>query len=182
MQQARFELAYQEAQILIQERIAKGQSVPPTAVASYIIGQQATQLREWRELVRIREDRFLLTMMQAEKSHIPYPDEPPVHFPPAAVWRELTGARKERYENSILGPEPSPTQKKLQSILEDRRVSYEKDLQTTPFLEVLGDLSKRYDLTFVVNKAAIGDAANTLNDAKADKLTATKLYMLQITF
>ena len=32
MQQARFELAYQEAQILIQERVAKGQSVPPTAV------------------------------------------------------------------------------------------------------------------------------------------------------
>ena len=133
MQQARFELAYQEAQILIQERVAKGQSVPPTAVASYIIGQQATQLREWRELVRIREDRFLLAMMQTEKSHIPYPDEPPVHFPPAAVWRELTGARKERYENSILGSESSPTQKKIQSILENSRVSYEKDLQTTRF-------------------------------------------------
>src|SRR6185503_8686347 len=55
MQQARFELAYQESQILIQERIARGQAVPATATASYIIGQHATQLREWRELVRIRE-------------------------------------------------------------------------------------------------------------------------------
>ena len=96
MQQARFELAYQEAQLMIQERIVKGLPVPPTATASYIIGQQATQLREWKELVRIREDRFLLTMMQTEKSHIPYPDEPPVHFPPAAVWRELTGAAPRR--------------------------------------------------------------------------------------
>ena len=103
MQQARFELAYQEAQMMIQERVAKGQSVPPTAVASYIIGQQATQLREWKELVRIREDRFLLTMMQTEKSHIPYPDEPPVHFPPAAVWRELTGTRKERTRTRTSG-------------------------------------------------------------------------------
>src|SRR5262249_4501871 len=57
MQQARYELAYQEAQLMIQERIARGQNVPPAIVASYIIGQQATQLREWRELVRLREDR-----------------------------------------------------------------------------------------------------------------------------
>ena len=31
MQQARFELAYQEAQLMIQERIAKGQTVPAAA-------------------------------------------------------------------------------------------------------------------------------------------------------
>ena len=92
---------------MIQERIAKGQKVPIAAVASYIIGQQATQLREWKELVRIREDRFLLTMMQTEKSHIPYPDEPPVHFPPAAVWRELTALRREAYLNSNLGNNPT---------------------------------------------------------------------------
>jgi tetratricopeptide (TPR) repeat protein len=175
MQQARFELAYQEAQILIQERIAKGQSVPPTAVASYIIGQQATQLREWRELVRIREDRFLLAMMQTEKSHIPYPDEPPVHFPPAAVWRELTGNRKERYENSILGPEASPTQKKLQTILEEQRVSYEKDLRNTPFREVMDDLEKRFNITIISNKTAIGDMSAQLDSAKAEKLDTKSL-------
>src|SRR5205823_2059032 len=56
MQQARYELAYQESQLMIQERIARGQSVPPEATGSYVIGQHATQLREWRELVRIRED------------------------------------------------------------------------------------------------------------------------------
>jgi len=174
MQQARYELAYQEAQVMIQERISRGQGVPPAATASYMIGQQATQLREWRELVRIREDRFLLTMMQAEKSHIPYPDEPPVHFPPAAVWRELTGLRKERYENSTLGADSSPTQKQIQNTLENTRVSYEKDLQTTPLSEVLGDLATRYKLTFVINKTAIEGSA-TLNDAKAEKLSATSL-------
>jgi len=175
MQQARFELAYQEAQILIQERVARGQSVPPTAVASYIIGQQATQLREWRELVRIREDRFLLSMMQTEKSHIPYPDEPPVHFPPAAVWRELTGNRKEKYENSILGAEASPTQKKLQSVLEDQKVSYEKDLRTTPFEEVMKDLEKRFNITILANPTAIGDMYAQLATAKAEKLTTSSL-------
>ena len=58
------------------------------------MGQRATNLREMRELTRISEDRFLLTMMQVEKSHIPYPDEPPVHFPPSKVWKDLLETRK----------------------------------------------------------------------------------------
>jgi len=179
MQQARFELAYQEAQVMIQERINKGQNVPEAATASYIIGQQATQLREWRELVRIRQDRVLLTLMQTEKSHIPYPDEPPVHFPPAAVWRELTSLRKEKYESSMLGQSAGPTQKKIQSVLEDQRVSFEKDLATTPLPEILGELAKKYDITFVINKAAFENSSG-LNDAKAEKLTATKLDGLTV--
>ena len=122
MQHARYELAYQESQLMILEKVSKGLPVPPQATASYIIGQQATQLREWRELVRIREDRFLLAMMQTEKAHIPYPDEPPVHFPPAAVWRELTGLRRDAYLNSNLGPGASPTQLRIRSILENTEV------------------------------------------------------------
>src|SRR5262249_4488380 len=62
-----------------------------------------------------------------------------------------------------------PTQKKLQSVLENQRVSYEKGLKTTPFQEVLDDLSKRYDVTFIVNKTAIEGSAKLLDD-KAEKL------------
>ncbi|MBY0512633.1 MAG: hypothetical protein K2P78_01825, partial [Gemmataceae bacterium] len=180
MQQARYELAYQESQLMIQERVARGQPVPGEATASYVIGQNATQLREWRELVRIREDRFLLTMMQTEKSHIPYPDEPPVHFPPAAVWRELTGARKERYSNSLLGPEPSPVQKKLQSIIENQRVSYEKNLNDTPLFELLQDLAKRYDVTFIIMEEYFkADGVQNIREAKPN-LTATRLEGLTL--
>jgi tetratricopeptide (TPR) repeat protein len=164
---------------MIQERISRGQTVPVAASASYIIGHQATHLREWRELVRIRDDRVLLTLMQTEKSHIPYPDEPPVHFPPAAVWRELTSLRRDKYESSMLGDTGGPTQKKIQSILENQRVSYGKDLQTTPLSEVLQDLAKQYEITFVINKAAIEMSA-ALGDAKAERLSATKLDGLTV--
>ncbi len=186
MQQARYELAYQEAQLMIQERISRGQTVPSTAVASYVIGQHATQLREWRELVRIREDRFLLTMMQAEKSHIPYPDEPPVHFPPAAVWRQLTEGdgqrpgRRDRYGNTALGAQPSPSMLRMRSILEEGLpVDLQgKDLKTTPMEEVLKDLSKRYEVTFVINTAAIEglDQATT----NASKLSASSLNGMRL--
>src|SRR5438034_173208 len=64
---------------------------------------------------------------------------------------------------------------KLPRILWEKPVSYDKDLRTTPFKEVLEDLAKRYDIIFVVNKTAIGDMAATLDTAKAEKLSVTKL-------
>lgn len=180
MQQARFELAYQEAQLLIDERIRKGQSIPPTAVASYIIGQQATQLREWRELVRLREDRFLITMMQAEKSHIPYPDEPPVHFPPASVWRELTSLRREAYLNSNLGPNPSATQLELKNIIENKEALPEDpegrlnppDLSVTPLKELVKYLQLRHNVPIVINYRAF-EADYMLKPDQVDELKAT---------
>jgi len=93
MEQARHEDAYREALILQQERVTAGLPVPIEATAVYQMGQVASNLRESRELVRLREDRFLLTMLSVEKSHVPYPDEPPVHFPPARVWKDLTDIR-----------------------------------------------------------------------------------------
>ena len=186
MQQARYELAYQEAQLMIQERVSRGQAVPAAATASYVIGQHATQLREWRELVRIREDRFLLTMMQTEKSHIPYPDEPPVHFPPAAVWRQLTEGdgqrpgRRDRYGNTALGAQPSPNLMRMRSILEEGLPVDlgAKELKTTPMAEILKDLSKRYEVTFVINSAAIEGLDQ--DTATASKLSSNSLNGMRL--
>ncbi|HSQ58073.1 MAG TPA: DUF4974 domain-containing protein, partial [Gemmata sp.] len=184
MKQARFELAYQEAQLMIQERVNQGKSILPTAVASYIIGQQATQLREWRELQRIRQDRFLLTMMQTEKSLIAYPDEPPVHFPPAAVWRELTSLRKEAYENSNLGANPTEAQKQLKSLVENQEIVLDENTNITdvPLYELLQKLSKRYGVTFVIMEQNFKDddmRNDDIKEAKA-KLAATQLRGMKL--
>ncbi|CAN5445992.1 hypothetical protein BH11PLA2_BH11PLA2_15430 [soil metagenome] len=151
MSQARFELAQQEAQVMIQDRVARGQPVPPEAVASYMIGQAATNYREYRELVRIREDRYLLTMMQAEKSFIPYPDEPPVHFPPAAVWRELTSERA-RNAAGTLGGSMAPSQRRMQNVLDNQRLRLEQTLEGVSLDEFLKDITKATDgaLPFVI--------------------------------
>ena len=69
------------------------------------------------------------------------------------------------------------------NIIQMERVSYEKDLQTTPFKEVLEDVAKRYNITFVVNTSAFGDKANSIGIAKAEKLSVTKIDgMLLTTF
>ena len=168
---------------MIQEKVAKGLPVPPQATASYIIGQQATQLREWRELTRIRQDRFLMAMMQTEKAHIPYPDEPPVHFPPAAVWRELTGrCRRDAYLNSNLGPNPSQTQIQLKSIIENTEVQLKEgaNINEIPLFELLQDLSKRYQVTFVIMEDYFkAEGQPNIKEEKA-KLAATQLRGLKL--
>ncbi len=119
MNQARFELAYREAQVMEQERVSRGLSVPPEVYTTYRVGQSATQLREQRELKRLREDRYLITMMQVEKSFVPYPDEPPVHFPPATVWRELRERRAPyEFKNQGVGSDTPRSLRELQSIVE----------------------------------------------------------------
>jgi tetratricopeptide (TPR) repeat protein len=180
MQQARFEFAYQEAQLMVQERIVKGQTVPISATASYIIGQQATQLREWKELVRIREDRFLLAMMQSEKSHIPYPDEPPVHFPPAAVWRELTSLRREAYLHSNLGPNPTQSQIDLKNKIENEEVLIQGNINEIPLFELLQQLSKKHLVTFVVMEEFFKAEGVQDIKTKTANLTATQLRGMKL--
>ncbi|WP_082838210.1 hypothetical protein [Gemmata sp. SH-PL17] len=183
MQHARYALAYQEAQLMVQEKTNKGLAVPPTATASYIIGQQATQLREWKELTRVREDRFLQAMMQTEKSHIPYPDEPPVHFPPAKVWQELTGYRKKVYENSNLGANGGTGLKQIRDKIEDptRPVDLgDKNLNEVPLFELLSLLSKRYEVSFVIMEEYFNaEQQPNIKEAKA-KLVSTQLQGLTL--
>jgi len=180
MQQARFDLAYQESQLMIQERVSKGLSVPVAASASYTIGQQATQLREWKELVRIREDRFLLSMMQTEKAHIPYPDEPPVHFPPASVWRELTSLRREQYLYQNLGNTPSQAQKDMKDAIENKEVSIEGNVNDMSLIELLNQISKKYGVTFVIMEDYF--KADMMPDIKEKKpsLASTTLKGLKL--
>ena len=104
MDQGRFNEAYREALVMQQDTINRGQEVDKTMVAAYHMGLTGTHLREVQEIKRASEERYLLTMLQVDKSHIPFPDEPPVEFPPAATWQKLTERRlKAGYDSAGLG-------------------------------------------------------------------------------
>jgi tetratricopeptide (TPR) repeat protein len=137
MAQARFEDAYREALVMMQEAVNEAKPIPIEAQAVYQMGQAATNLREMRELTRIREDRFLLTMMQVEKSHIPYPDEPPVHFPPSKVWKDLLELRKRYAASDFEGDLPARVRKRmdfLKSALDNPITEIDKGEVALPFL------------------------------------------------
>jgi tetratricopeptide (TPR) repeat protein len=117
MNQARYEDAYREALVMENELRSAGYGSPGETFAVARIGQAASNYHDFRELVRLREDRYLLAMMEVEKSHMPYPDEPPVHFPPAKVWRELTQRRRE-FSGTDFDRDLNPRQKQRYSMLQ----------------------------------------------------------------
>jgi tetratricopeptide (TPR) repeat protein len=139
MRQARFEDVYREAQVFQEERLNNGEPLLLEAQAFYRIGQAANNLREMRELVRLREDRFLLAMLQVEKAHVPYPDEPPVHFPPSKVWRDLLELRKKYAASDFEGDLPPRVRKRLGFLKESLNspLPMDRAIEGVPLKEVI---------------------------------------------
>ena len=53
-----------------------------------------------REINIARANGFYLTMAEVEKSSVPFPDDPPIVYPAAPLWEELTDRRKVRFGRS----------------------------------------------------------------------------------
>jgi hypothetical protein len=155
--QARYEDAYLLALAVQQDAINSGRGVPPAATAGYDVALNANNLTQIQELRRVREERFLLTMMQVERSHVPFPDEPPIQFPPAAVWDQLTKFRKERYENSGLTEDDPVTLRQIKQMKEklNKTVNLDKGIDAnTPLRDAIEFLQDRYDVTIIPDQAA----------------------------
>ena len=111
-----------------------------TATGALVLSEAAGQLDKAYKLVNLRHDRFLETLYQVELSHVPFPDEPPVLYPPADVWRALTLTRKPKYESVDLRTE-QPTETWLNRMLKEPvpPLSYPGDVSLKEILDAIAD-------------------------------------------
>ncbi|MBX3444948.1 MAG: VWA domain-containing protein [Planctomyces sp.] len=61
--------------------------------ATVFLPEAAGALDKASRLRALRSDKFLAQLHQVELSHVPFPDEPPVNYPPAEVWQYITQIR-----------------------------------------------------------------------------------------
>jgi tetratricopeptide (TPR) repeat protein len=154
MDQAREQQAYRQAQSIRKDLIDQGLPVPPAVTGAYYVGLAAYHLREEQELRRIRQERWLATLLEVERSHVPFPDEPPIEFPPAATWQALSQMRKARYESSTFGTDlPERGIELRQKLSEPVNYLGLEDARAT-LNDALDDLSRRYGLSFDINDKA----------------------------
>jgi len=66
------------------------------------------------------------------------------------------------------------TAEKIVALLHTGKLDYDKDVRVTPFKEVLDDLSRKYRVNIVVDKASLGDAGAAIDTAKAERFSATR--------
>lgn len=107
--------AFEEAEAVarIVESMAPNSAL---GAATVFTTEAAGQLSKAEALRSLRYDRYLETLYQVELSHVPFPDEPPVRYPPAAVWQNLTLKRKKW--NSVDLHKNSPNEQKISDALD----------------------------------------------------------------
>jgi len=179
MKVARFEertkAAIIEAMVAIQaDARLKGMDVPVSAAAAYGIALAGHPVQQYQSLVRLREERWLAAMMGVEKSHMPYPDEPRVNFPPLATWKAIIAARKDKYSVTTLPndeqgiKDANKIYKMLQTPIETKGLQDKVKLKTA--LELFSDMFQG-NLPILVDKEAFLDGAAEAPDVYEEEVS-----------
>jgi hypothetical protein len=143
--------AYAEAQLVadvaIDMRPGEGAST-----AARFDAESAHQLTRAYRLRARRADELLETLYQVEVSHIPFPDEPPLRFPPASVWKALSERRKQHATVDL--KKSTPNEKRIQrSLAETTEVSFTDN----PLEEALNYLEDLHHIEIWLDKQALQD-------------------------
>jgi len=183
MTQAREDEAQRVAQTIRRDLTNQGLEIPKAVTAAYYEGGRAYHLRELRDLRRQREENFLATLLEVERSHIPFPDEPPIVwagensplFHRKAFdrtyrfrnWKELSDYRRANYNDPGYEPPVPESARKIREILTSQVSIKEFDLPSAKVVKdvIQSVLSDRFGVDVIVNyKAFEADGNDKVED------------------
>ncbi|MCA8987886.1 MAG: VWA domain-containing protein [Planctomycetaceae bacterium] len=143
--------AYAEAEAVAEAAV---ELVPFSGVATQaqFTAEAAGQLEDARYLRALRADRFLETLTQVEFSHVPFPDEPPIRYPPAPVWKALTERRS--IWKSVDLKDDSAAERRIRAALEE-----ETELQfvDTPLVDAIGIIGELHNINIRLDLVTLDD-------------------------
>jgi hypothetical protein len=165
MDEGRSQQAFIQNQALREELIRQAQPVPQSVVSMERISLSVHHLKQLKDLVRLREEKWLAVLLEVERSHVPFPDEPPVEFPNAAKIRRMTSGqfdnwadfakyRDQRYSSSGFGPEMPKKALELKAKLTEIKKFKTLDDPKMTLQEAIDHLQRAYDITIDVNERA----------------------------
>lgn len=100
-----------------------------------------------------RQKKVLETLNQVERSHVPFPDEPPIVYPDAEVWRELSERRKARYAAMDLASQ-GPAERRIS---EQLTKTTQLDFLDTPLSDVIDTLKDMHGIEIQLDQRALQD-------------------------
>ena len=123
------------------------------ATAAQVVSEASGQLYTAFYLRSLRADRFLETLEQVERSHVPFPDEPPIRWPAPEVWKALTERRKQ-YASVDLH-KATTAERRITAALDDQTTINFAD---TPLTDVVEYLQRQHDIPIILDVIAIEEA------------------------
>ena len=132
-----------------------------TSAAAVFTSEAAGQLNKAFRLRALRADKFLAVLYQVELSHVPFPDEPPVLWPPAPVWRALTERRKKWASVDL--HKNSPAEEKIQAALIDPQ-GVEIEFIDTPLKEAMDFIADANGITIIMDEPALTEEGISIDE------------------
>ena len=154
--------AYEQAESVAREAINLNPGSGPATQALYN-SEMGGQVNKAYRLRTLRADRLLETLYLVELSHVPFPDEPPIEWPNAQVWRALT-ARRKKWAQTDLRVE-SKTEARISAALDSEA---EFTIEPEPLKDAIEFIAQRYQIPIMLD-------AKTLEDASIDTSSEVKL-------
>ena len=152
---------FHEADDLVRPEIEK---LAPNSNIAEVVSASGQMQRYNAELEQIRPKRhrnFLAALHQVELALIPFSDEPPIVYPSAEKWEEISRSPFRNFRSSavdIAGKGKS----KEQRILDALEADVDLDYPETPLKEVIEDLKERFNIPIVLATKKLEEAAINL--------------------
>jgi len=100
-----------------------------------------------------KQKGFVDAMFQDEKSHVPTPDDPPIIYPDAEFWKDITERRK-KWSSTDLARRTDAEQKIDKALKEPTEISF----VDTPLRDVIDYLKDYHHIEIQLDTAAMKDA------------------------
>jgi uncharacterized membrane protein YgcG len=166
MAEGRYEVADQE----VIPEIAN--MAPGTILASSVTtgGRLEKNVREIVAIFERKERAFVDTMYQVELSHIPFPDEPPIVYPAADVWEDLT-IRRKKYASVDLARRGGSEERIFKALNENTQLEFVE----TPLKDIVDYLSTYHEIPIVINAKKLEEAAVAIDTPVTKNLKGISL-------
>jgi hypothetical protein len=125
----------------------------------------ARNINQMNDLVHLRNEMFNDALYRVELAHVPFPDEPPIIYPSAEVWEDITIRRKKYASVDIVKPGSSE-----ENIMKEMEQESKVNVIETPFSDVIKDIAKNHEITIVLDPEGMTEA-----DVTPDQLITLNL-------
>jgi len=145
----RFNSLMDEGQYRLAEEAAasEAQALDPDNPVPVLATLHARTVGYWNDAMALRVARqkaVVDTLYQVEKSHVPFPDEPPIVYPPAEIWQEITARRVPRYRSMDVA-QRGPAEQRIEEALR-------------PLSEVINYLEELHGIEIELDEKALENA------------------------
>jgi hypothetical protein len=125
----------------------------------------ARNINQMNDLVMRRNEMFNDALYEVELAHVPFPDEPPIVYPRAEMWEDIT-IRRAKYQSVDLVKTGSAEENITKELQKETKI----DVIETPFSDVIHDVAKNHEITIVLDPEGLDEA-----DVTPDQLVTLNL-------